>query len=121
MATEPQLILDNLHRIRYHGIECAIDFEIQASYDGEMPERLFEYGSSVMRVRKLPVISVVIWLQSGGNVPMPPYVVSVDDIPIATWHFHNLRMQDLAASDMLSSGHWGCWRSCPLWAEPMSS
>jgi hypothetical protein len=107
VATEPQLVLDTLSRIRYHGIECAIDMEIQATYDKEMPQRLFEYGSSAMKVHKLPVISVVIWLQSGGTVPASPYEVRVDDIPIATWHFHNLRMQDLSAPDMITSGPLG--------------
>jgi hypothetical protein len=92
VATEPQLVLDTLSRIRYHGIECAIDFEVQATYDKDMPQRMFEYGSSVMRVRKLPVISVVLWLQSGGSVPASPYEIRVDDIPRGTWHFYNIRI-----------------------------
>lgn len=107
VATEPQLVLDTLYRIRYHGIDCAIDFEAQATYDKEMPQRLFEYGSSAMKVHKLPVISVVLWLQSGGSVPQPPYEVRVDDIPIATWHFHNIRMQNLSASAMITAGPLG--------------
>ncbi|HEY7358095.1 MAG TPA: hypothetical protein VH590_16560, partial [Ktedonobacterales bacterium] len=107
MATEPQLVLDTLYGIRYHGIDCAIDFEVQATYDKDMPQRLFEYGSSAMRVHKRPVISVVLWLQSGGTVPEPPYVIQVDNIPIGTWHFHNIRMQNLSASAMITSGPLG--------------
>jgi len=107
VATEPQLVLDTLYRIRYHGINCAIDFEAQATYDKEMPQRLFEYGSSVMRVHKLPVISVVLWLQSGGTVPESPYTIQVDDTPIGTWHFHTIRMQNLSASAMITSGPLG--------------
>ena len=117
VATEPQLVLDTLSLIRYHGIECAVDIEIQASYDAEMPQRLFEYGSSVMRVRKLRVISVVLWLQSGGNVPASPYDVWADDLHITTWHFHNIRMQDLSAPDMITSGPLGLLAFVPFMRE----
>jgi hypothetical protein len=107
VATEPQLVLDTLYGIRYHGIDCAIDFEVQATYDKDMPLRLFEYGSSAMRVHKRPIISVVLWLQSGGAVPESPYIIQVDNIPIGTWHFHNIRMQNLSASAMITSGPLG--------------
>jgi hypothetical protein len=89
------------------GGEGDIDFEVQATYDKDMPQRMFEYGSSGMRVHKLPVISVVLWLQSGGAVPASPYEIRVDDIPIGTWHFYNTRMQDFAASDMITAGPLG--------------
>jgi hypothetical protein len=107
VATEPQIVLDTLYGIRYHGIDCAINFEAQASYDKDMPQRLFEYGSSVMRVHKLPVISVVLWFQGGGTVPESPYTIWVDDIPVGSWYFHNVRMQDLSAPDMITSGPLG--------------
>lgn len=107
VATEPQLVLDTLYRIRYHGIDCAIDLEIQATYDKDMPQRMFEYGSSGMRVHKLPTISVVLWPQRGGTVPASPYEIRVDNILIGTWHFYNIRMQDFSASDMLTSGPLG--------------
>ena len=107
VATEPQLVLDTLYRIRYHGIDCAIDLEIQATYDKDMPQRMFEYGSSGMRVHKLPTISVVLWPQRGGTVPASPYGIRVDHILIGTWHVYNMRMQDFSASDMLTSGPLG--------------
>ncbi len=107
MATEPQLVLDTLYGIRYHGIDCAIDLEVQTTYDKDMPQRLFEYGSSAMRVHKRPVILVVLWLQSGGTVPESPYTIQVDTIPIGTWHCHNIRMQNLSASAMITSGPLG--------------
>lgn len=60
VATEPQLVLDTLFRVRYQGEECAINVEAQASHDPKMPRRCFEYGARASIVHNLPVLSVVV-------------------------------------------------------------
>ncbi len=103
VATEPQLLLDTLYRIRYHNIECAINIEVQAALDKQMPACLFQYGSRAIGVHGLSVISVVFWLHKTGVVPASPYQLWVDDRPIVSWHYINIEMRKLSASDMLNT------------------
>jgi hypothetical protein len=44
VAAEPRLALDTLLRVRYKGIECAVDLEAEARARLDMGRRLFEYG-----------------------------------------------------------------------------
>lgn len=107
VATESQLMLDTLYRIRLAGVECAVNIEIQAAYDKDMPQRLFEYGTSAMRVHKLPAFTVVLWLQSKGHAPASPYRVQVGTYLLTEWHFFNVEMRKLSASAMITTGPLG--------------
>lgn len=84
VATEPQLTLDTLLRVRYHGVECAVDFEAEARPKPDVGRRLFEYGARASIVTGLPVISIVLWLEPDGIAPPSPYVMRADDRLIAT-------------------------------------
>jgi hypothetical protein len=39
VATEPQLVLDTLYRVRFQGEECGVNVEIQGYPDPAMPRR----------------------------------------------------------------------------------
>lgn len=69
VATEPQLVLDTLLRVRYQGVICAVDIEAEAIPRDSIAQRLHEYGARAMFVTRLPVISVVLWLEPGGIAP----------------------------------------------------
>lgn len=107
VATEPQLVLDTLFRVRYQGVECAVDVEAQAAPDPEMPRRCFAYGSRASVVHGLPVLSVVLWLQRRGAVPRPPYEMRVGSWVQATWQFINVEVYRLAARDIVASATLG--------------
>ncbi|HEU5368276.1 MAG TPA: hypothetical protein VFU69_07420, partial [Ktedonobacterales bacterium] len=96
-----------LHRIRYHGVECAANIELQAALDTAMPRRLYEYGSRASIVHKLPIISIVLWLHTRGAPPRSPYELRAAELLIATWHFHNIEVRKLSASAMITSGPLG--------------
>jgi predicted transposase YdaD len=57
------------------GEEILVHIEFQSTADEEMADRLLEY---CFRARKKhgpkPIISLVIWLRNGGNLPEPPLV-----------------------------------------------
>lgn len=74
VAAEPRLALDTLLRVRYKGIECAVDLEAEARARPDMGWRLFEYGARATIVTGLPVLSVVLWLEPGGVPPPSPFV-----------------------------------------------
>ncbi len=67
VAAEPQLVLDTLQRVRYHGVECLVDIEAEATPRPDIGRRCFEYGSRASVVHQLPVVSVVLWLERGGR------------------------------------------------------
>jgi len=54
IATEPQLVLDTLLRIRYEDVECAVDVEAEARPRPDIGRRLFEYGAraSILTLRR---------------------------------------------------------------------
>lgn len=107
VATEPQLVLDTLFRVRYHGEECAINVEAQAYPDASMPRRCFEYGSRASIVHGLPVLSLVLWLQRRGAVPTSPYEMRVGSWVQSTWHFFGVEVYMLRAADIVATASLG--------------
>ncbi len=104
VATEPQLVLDTLLRVRYQGVICAVDIEAEAIPRDSIAQRLHEYGARAMFVTRLPVISVVLWLEPGGIAPVSPYQVRVGDRPITDWHFIGIKLYELPAETLLDGG-----------------
>lgn len=107
VATEPQLLMDTLFRVRYRGVECAVNVEAQAHPDPDMPRRCFEYGSRASVVFGVPVLSVVLWLERRGAIPTPPYQMLVGDWVQATWQFINIEVFDLRAPAIVATEHLG--------------
>jgi predicted transposase YdaD len=116
VATEPQLVLDTLFRVRYQGVECAVDLESEARPRPDIGRRLFEYGARAMIVTGLPVISVVLWLEPDGVPPASPFAVSVGDRPITTWHFNGIELYRLPAETLLATGPAGALPLVPFCA-----
>ncbi|MGZ3601772.1 MAG: hypothetical protein ACXWQR_10030 [Ktedonobacterales bacterium] len=70
VATEPQLVLDTLLRVRDRGMMCAVDLEAEARPTADIGRRLYEYGTRASIVTNLPIISVVFWLERNGVAPI---------------------------------------------------
>lgn len=104
VATEPQLVLDTLLRVRYHGIECAVDIEAEARPHAEIGRRLFEYGSRASIVTGLPIFSAVLWLERGGTPAPSPYEPRADDRLLAMWHFTGIEVYRLHAEELIEQG-----------------
>lgn len=104
VATEPQLLLDSLLRVRYRGEECLIDLEAEARPKPDIPRRLYAYGTRTNVITALPVLSVVLWLERGGAVPTSPYVLRVANEVLATWHFIGIEVYKLRAEDLIARG-----------------
>lgn len=104
VASEPQLVLDMLLRVRYHGIECALDIEAEARPRPEIGKRLCDYGSRVRGVTGLRVISAVLWLEPGGTPPPSPYEERADDLPLVSWHFIGVELYRVQAPALIARG-----------------
>lgn len=104
VASEPQLVLDMLLRVRYHGIECALDIEAEARPRPEIGKRLCDYGSRVRGVTGLRVISTVLWLEPGGTPPPSPYEERADDLPLVSWHFIGVELYRVQAPALIARG-----------------
>lgn len=117
VISEPQLLMDTVFRVRYEGVECAVNVEAQLYPDPTMPRRCFEYGSRVSVVTGLPALSVVVWLERRGAVPKPPYEMRAGSWLQATWQFINIEVYELPASDMLKIGHPGLLPLVPFMRE----
>lgn len=103
-AAAPQLVLDTLLRVRYQGVECAVDFEAEVKPRPGMPRRLFEYGTRANIATGLPVLSVVLWFESGGAVPRSPYELRAGKHLIATWHFTGIKLFDMHTEALFARG-----------------
>jgi predicted transposase YdaD len=102
VATEPQLVLDTLLRVRYHGYECVVDLEAEARPQKNMGRRLFEYGARANIVTKLPVISVVLYLEPDEKPVPSPYELYADDLLLAAWHFTAIELYRLLAEELFA-------------------
>lgn len=104
VATERQQVLDNLLRVRYQGIEFAVDLEIEAQAREDIAFRLYEYGMRARLVTRMPVLSAVLWLEPGGVPPTSPFEDKVGDLLSATRHFIGIELYKLSAEDIFSHG-----------------
>jgi hypothetical protein len=104
LVTEPQRVLDVLARVRYHGVECAADVEVEARPRPEIARRLFEYGARTATNTRLPVLSIVLWLEAGGAPPASPYVMRAGDETLATWRFVGVELYRLSADQLIEPG-----------------
>lgn len=116
LATELQLVQDTLYRIRFDGLDCAVNFEAQAYPTSDMPRRCFACGARASILHDLPVFSVVLWLQSKGKVPTSPYEMRVGQHLISTWHFTGIEVYRLPARDMIKAGSLGLLLLVPFMA-----
>jgi len=117
VAAEPQLALDTLLRVRYKGVECAVDLEAEARARPDMGRRLFEYGARATIVTGLPVISVVLWLEPGGAPPPAPFELRAADRLIAHWHFSGIEVYKLPAEQLIGPGLPGLLPLVPFTAD----
>jgi len=104
VATEPQLVLDALLRVRYQGEECAVDVEAEAQPCPDIGRRLWEYGARASIVARLAVISIVLWLEPGGAPPPSPYVRRVGDWVSTTWNYQGIEVYKLRAEPLFERG-----------------
>jgi hypothetical protein len=102
VATEPQLVLDTLLRVRYENAECAVDVEAEARPHADIGRRLFEYGARASIVIGLPVISVVLWLEPDGKAPASPYELRAGSRLVATWEYIGIEMYRLPAEELIA-------------------
>ncbi len=100
----PQLIMDTLLRVRYKGIECAMDIEAEARPEPDIGSRLCDYAARVRGATGLRVISVVLWLQPHGKPPESPYKMYVEDLLLGTWAFWGIEVYELEADALLTRG-----------------
>jgi hypothetical protein len=107
VATEPQLVLDTLFRVRFQGEECAINVEAQSTGDPAMPRRCFEYGARASTAHDLPVLSAVVWLRRPRPAARSAYVMRVGTYRQATWRVKNIEIYRLAASEVVAAGTLG--------------
>jgi hypothetical protein len=117
VATEPQLVLDTLLRIRYQGVECAVDIEVEASPRPDIGRRLFEYATRASIVTGLAVISVVLRLNADGAPPPSPYELRVGDLLLGAWQFFGIEVYRLPASALLDRGLVGLLPLVPFTAD----
>jgi len=104
IATEPQIVLDTLLRVRYQGVECAVDLEAEARPQRDIGRRCFEYGSRASVVTGMPIISVVLWLEANGTPPVSPYTLWAGDRLLATWHYIGIELYKLRSADLFTTG-----------------
>lgn len=104
VATEPQLMLDTLLRVRLDGHECAVDLEAEARPREDIARRLCDYGSRARIVTGLTVFSVVLWLEPGGTPPPSPYREQIGDRISVDWHVTGIELYKEHAETLLTSG-----------------
>lgn len=104
VATEPQLVLDTLLRVRDRDVICAVDLEAEARPTGDIGRRLYEYGARASIVTGLPIISVVLWLEANGVAPISPYELRTPSHLVANWHYIGIKLYDLSSQALLDLG-----------------
>ena len=88
---------DIMIEAEYQGRHFLINVEWQSSKDEEMDMRLLGYCYESMRLHKLPVLSIVIYLQSVSDVPQAPLVKSIPTGRQIVWFdFESLEIHEQA-------------------------
>jgi hypothetical protein len=116
LATASQLVADTLFRVRYKGVECVVNLEVEAAPGKEMADRVFLYGSRAYALYRRPVLSVVLWLQKehGGRPPASPWQMGIPGEGLATWKFRRIELYNTPAEELLQRGLEGFVGLLPL-------
>lgn len=115
LSREP-LRADALLRVRYpadNGEEYALHLEVQTGADPEMPRRLCTYSVLASARDRLPVHSVVIYLEPCAT-PVSPWRQIGPNGPILEYHFHVMRLWEESLDDWLAAGFAGMMIFAPL-------
>ena len=116
VAAEPRLALDTLLRVRYKGVECAVDLEAEARARPDMGRRLFEYGARHHRHRAAGALGRAL-AEPGGAPPPSPFELRVADRLIAHWHFLGIEVYKLPAEQLIAPGLPGLLPLVPFTAD----
>lgn len=95
--------VDTLLQMKWNGQKMLLHIEFQKRNDYKMDERMLRYNVLARIEHKLPVLSIVIYLFQGGNVPPSPLNW---DVPtghhILDFHFINIKLWDMSVKDLES-------------------
>jgi predicted transposase YdaD len=96
---------DLVYEVQWHGEKIILHVEFQRSRDGNMARRVWEYNVLVECTTQLPVYSVVLYLVKDGNAIEPPYERRLCTGELLHWfHFRNLKMWEMSASELRQPG-----------------
>ena len=90
-----------------------LHIEVQSSADADMPLRLCQYAVLTYQREKIPVVSVVIYLEKCATPPIP-WTMRGPDGDILTFHFQVVRLWEEPVEDWLQSGQVALMPFVPL-------
>lgn len=96
---------DLVYEVQWHGEHIILHAEFQRSRDENMARRVWEYNVLIECTTQLPVYSVVLYLVKDGNAIEPPYErrLCTGEL-IHRFHFRNLKMWEIDASELRQPG-----------------
>ena len=94
-----------------------LHLELQTQADADLSERLVDYGVRLWRREHLPVRSVLILLRRTQNVPRSPLVLTFGQEEVLRYHFHVVRLWQLAPSAVLERPEPALWPLATVMAE----
>ncbi len=96
--------VDFIHRVEYEGQEYVLHIEFQLQHEADFPRRLCSYHGALTEQFKLPVLTLVLYLQA-RQAPLPDaYEVHLGDKIINRFSYPVLRLWDY--TDAIRSGEY---------------
>ena len=106
---------DTLLKVKRKRRPFLIHIEFQARIEKNMPARMCEYNLQALRKYKLPAISFVFYLQSGGRVPQSPFLVEIEDVAeIHRFNYHSIEVYNMTSETLRKIGLPGLLPLLPL-------
>jgi hypothetical protein len=96
---------DLVYEVQWHGETIILHAEFQRSRDKAMARRVWEYNVLIECATQLPVYSVVLYLRDDGIAIEPPYErrLCTGEL-IHSFHFRNLKLWEISASELRQPG-----------------
>jgi hypothetical protein len=93
---KPPLRADRVYQIRYKGVSCILQVELETKAAAKIVRRLLEYYGILYRKYGKPIISVVIY-PFRTTIPESPLRILIDGEEVLTFHFHVIALWTLDA------------------------
>jgi predicted transposase YdaD len=99
------LTTDIQYVILWYGVETILHLEFQRRGDKEMGKRLWQYNTTTIVNKGLPVYSIVIYLRNDRKIEEPPYIDRLPNgRPYHIFFYEAIKLWEVAAEVFLQPG-----------------
>jgi hypothetical protein len=108
------VVADFLLKVLWMGLEIILHLEFQRHAEEVMPKRVWEYNVLSTYIYQRPTLSFVVYFVEEANIAEPVYTIKVGERAIHAFAYQNVKLWELAGTQLKQPGIEGLLPLLPL-------